>query len=248
MAGASHSNGLILRFICYGEPLQLKGDYKQMNAIDLLRAKREKRDKLYPIEIFETQQFRVKICYVGYSDDDDEWCELSDITQLPIPDNSCSRTTVNTSTAEVVQPYSLYKELGLKIKQSLTCGRKDSLLVKITMEFDNFLFKGGFQPIGIAANTVQGTVRYKIQHYTDLDVLFGKKWQYRGINKHGDYSYIVLNSMVLYLSKWRGLLEYCPPGGLITSARADTGNLLTFIFQRGYGNSSTFGKERERDI
>ena len=49
-------------------------------------------------------------------------------------------------------------------------------VVKITTRFDYFPFKGGLQPIGIVANTVQGTVRYKIQHYIDLDVLFGKNW------------------------------------------------------------------------
>jgi len=91
-----------------------KWDYKQMNAIDLPRAKREKRDKLHPIEIVERQGSRVKVHYVGYGDDNDEWHQLSDITQLSVPNNSSSRTTVDTSTAEVLQPYSHYKELGLK--------------------------------------------------------------------------------------------------------------------------------------
>ena len=227
-----------------------KRDYKQMNDIVLPRVKRERRDKLYPIEVVERKGSRVKIHYVGYNDDSDEWRESSDIVPLSIPNNSSS-TTVNTSNIPVppaVQPYSLYNELGIKIKQSLTCGRKDSPLVKITMGFDYFLFTGGLQQAGIATNTVLGTVRYGIQQYSDLNFLLGTRWHYRGINKHGDYAYVVLSSIEFHLRKRRSVVDYHPPespGRPITPSKLDTGYLLTFCFQRRYGNSSTFGRNRD---
>jgi len=83
----------------------------------------------------------------------DEWRESSEIVLLSIPVNNSSDTTVNAATIPVpptIQPYNLYSELGIRIKQSLTCRRKDS---KITMGFDYFLFMGGLQPAGIATKT-----------------------------------------------------------------------------------------------
>jgi len=220
-------------------------------ALPRIRRSRERRDKLYPIEVVERQGSRVKIHYVGYNDDNDEWREFSEIVPLSTPVNNSSDTNVNTSTIPVppiIQPYNLYSELGIKIKQSLTCGRKDSPLVKITMGFDYFLFTGGLQPAGIATKTVRGVVHYRIQKYSDLDLLLGTQWHYRGINKHGDYGYVVLSSIEFYLHKRRSLVSYYPPetpGQPITSSKQDIGYLLTFSFQRRYGNSATFGRNKD---
>ena len=71
-----------------------------------------------------------------------------------------------------VQPYSLYKELGIKIKQALVCGRKQYPVVKISFGFDYLLFKGGLQTAGTPARCVQGYQQYKIKCYSDLDSLW----------------------------------------------------------------------------
>ena len=63
-----------------------KWNYKQINDIALPRIKRsrERRDKLYPIEVVERQGSRVTIYCVGYNDDNDEWQEFSEIVPLSI--------------------------------------------------------------------------------------------------------------------------------------------------------------------
>ena len=116
------------------------------------------------------------------------------------------------------------------------------------MGFDYFLFTGGLQQAGIATNTVQGTVRYGIQQYSDLNFLLGTRWHYRGINKYGNYAYVVISSIEFHLRKRRSVVDYHPPespGRPIAPSKLDTGYLLTFCFQRRYGNSSTFGRNRD---
>ena len=220
-----------------------KRSYREMNTLDLPRVKKTScRNKLYPIKIVERDGSRVKIHYVGYNSSNDEWREQNDIITL----SDQAHSTTSCSTVTQVQPFSLYQELGIRIKQALTCGRKQSPSVKITMGFDYLLFKGGLQAAGIPKSKV-GVARYKIQQYSDLDCLFGHNWHYRGINKHGDYAYVSLESIEFYLCKRRCLVEYYPPQSAdesITESHKDTGYSLTFSFIRKCGNSSTFGKDK----
>jgi len=77
------------------------------------------KDFLYrQISVVERDGSRVKIHYEGYNSSYNEWREDAKIVSLsPSPEQSTNSSQVSTH-----QPYSLYKELGFKIKQSLTCG------------------------------------------------------------------------------------------------------------------------------
>ena len=67
------------------------------------------------------------------------------------------------------------------------------------MGLDYLLFKGGLQAAGYPKGLQAGIAWYKIQHYSNLDSLLGTNWHYRGINKHGDYAYVSLVSIVLFV-------------------------------------------------
>jgi len=178
-------------------------NYKELANVNLPRfARITQGRKLYPIEVVERAGPRVKIHYIGYDDSSDEWRELSDIvTSHRDPVNSHRNRMNSNRCIAQVQLYSLYQELAIKIKQALTCGRKQSPLVKINMGFDCLLFRGGLQTAGTPTRCVQESQRYKVEHFSDLDSLLGHNWHYRGINPHGDYAYIVLDSIEFYLHK-----------------------------------------------
>ena len=144
-----------------------------MNDLDLPRSKRtSSKSKLYPISVVERDGSRVKIHYMGYNDSYDEWHEVSDIVS-PSPEHSSPPGSSQTA-QPIQQPYSLYEELSIKIKQLLTSGRKQSPLVRISMGFDYLLFVGGLQVAGVTKRLVQGNARYRIQAHSDLDFLLGK--------------------------------------------------------------------------
>lgn len=54
---------------------------------------RGSQDKLYELEVVERDRanHRVKVHYIGYSSDDDEWRSESDIKIYPVQGNLCSK-------------------------------------------------------------------------------------------------------------------------------------------------------------
>ena len=136
--------------------------------------------------------------------------------------------------AETVQPFSLHFELGYKIKQMLTCSRKVSPLVLITMPFDLSLFIGGLKAAGKPSKTVNGNQRYTLARYQDVTHLLREDWHFRGLNINGDYAYVELKPVEFYLQKRHQMVEYF--GSMIM-------NVLKFKFVRNYGIMSTFGKD-----
>lgn len=209
-------------------------NYKNLSDVHLPRVTRfvhKQRDKLYPVEVVQRARSRVKVHYIGYDESYDEWHELGDVVTTNRRDPAGSRISVIQ-----VQPYSLYKEFSIKIKQALVCGKKNPqwLAWLLITCYSRVVFK---QP--------EGYQWYKIESYSNLDSLLGPNWHYRGVNEHGDYGYAVLDSIEFYLHKRPKLTEYYPSHSETTKVITDTGYSLTKnSFVRGYGNGSTFGKDR----
>jgi len=62
-------------------------NYRDLDTIKLPRAQRIK-DKLYPLEIVGRDGDRVKVHYIGYSSQYDEWRLSSDLETLKIKDST----------------------------------------------------------------------------------------------------------------------------------------------------------------
>ena len=208
--------------------------------------------KLYPIEVVESAGSKVRIHYIGYDDSTDEWRESTELVQLTSTRTPRVSTNSNTQSMQPIQPFSLYNELRIKIKQALVCGRKQSPSVVINMPFDFLLFTGGLQAVGTAKRVVHGNQYYQLQSYHDLDVILGPNWHYRGVNSNGDYAFVVLQSVEYCIHRRQKINEYFPSivaqstdGIEPTLHKLDPGYGLRFSFVRGYGNSSTFGKNKE---
>jgi len=125
------------------------------------------------------------------------------------------------------------------------CGRKDSPLVKITLI--TFFLKVVFNQLVLQQTLFRELCSTKYNITLTWMFYLEKKLALQGNQQTWGLFLYCLDSIEFYLRKRRSLLEYCPPespGGLITSARVDTGYLLTFIFQRQYENSATFGKKK----
>ena len=160
------------------------------------------KDKLYPIEVVEIDGSQARIHYIGYDNSTDEWRDLAELTTLPLTPRAKDNNSTNVHDRPI-QPYGLYNELRIKIKQALVCRTgKVSPSVNIDMGFDYLLFKGGLQAVGIAKQNTHGNyLRYKLKCYKDLDPLLGQNWHYRGANENGDYAYVILNSIEYYIHK-----------------------------------------------
>ena len=184
-------------------------NYKELADVKLPWTKQLRRrcsDGLYPVEVLEQAlENRVKINYIGYHARFDEWRDGSKI-ELLTQDNAAESENEH----NLGHPFSLYYELGTRIKQTLLCGRKESPHVRIDMPFNLILFNGGLGAAGTQFINIGGTHNYRIKHYRDLNPLLGDKWHYIGLNADGDYSYAVKETVEFYLHKRRLIVEYFP--------------------------------------
>ena len=228
--------------------------YRELADVKIPRMRRYKRcvtndETLYSIEIVQRKGTRVKIHYVGYSSSHDEWRDEKDVVVCTNNHEETASVSPRTSKkAETVQPFSLHFELGHKIKQMLTCSRKASPLVLITMPFDLSLFNGGLKAAGKPSKTVNGNQRYTLARYQDVAHLLGEDWHFRGLNINGDYAYVELKTVEFYLQKRHQMVEYFPTtnGSMVMKGSYNLGKasyVLKFKFVRNYGTLSTFGKD-----
>ena len=159
--------------------------------------------------------------------------------------NSSTTRTGIASLPTVWQPFSLYRELGNKVKSSLQSSRRESPAVKLDMTFDKLLFEGGLGRLGMEKRVCRGIRRYTIRAYSDIDSLLDKGWHWRGLNEAGDYCYVILDSVEFYLYRKRPLQEFFPSSPSCYSCDRDQGYGLVFTFVRGDGLASDFGRNQE---
>ena len=224
-------------------------NYRELADVKLPRARKKSKtesDELYPVEVVHSDsEGRVKVHYLGYSSCHDEWRDGSEL--VPLEPNSARETA---SDSNLYSPFSLYYELGTRIKAALMSRRKESPTVKIELPFDKVLFEGGIKACGTVSKHYRGVQRYKITNYTDLDPMLGNNWHFRGINSTGDFCFVILDTVEYYLHRRASLVEYYPrssnsalDGIDVTSRPRELGHMLVFTFIRGDGTKQDFGKD-----
>ena len=189
-------------------------------------------DTLYPVEIVSTATDRpgyVRVHYVGYSSTFDEWKPCDDVVTTEL-------------SATVDEEFDVNRELAFKLKSSLVSQRRSNPLVKIEMGFDKRAFDEGLKILGHLKERKRGVDHYTISNFSDLDSLFGRNWHYRGLNKHGDFCYVICKTVEFYLYKKRPLVQYIDQGGVPTKVSLARGYTLVFKFVRGDGTAAQFGK------
>lgn len=157
-----------------------------------MAGKGRKKKDLYRIKIVDEDGDKVKVHFIGYSKNEDEWMNKEDVIVMnPSPtnsvptesdssfgsssklSNSCSSNELSEHTTSVWRPLSPYNELGNKIKAALKSTRKESPSVRIDMSFDQLLFSGGLARLGTKKRVYFGRQRYSLVCYSDLDPLLG---------------------------------------------------------------------------
>ena len=93
---------------------------------------------LFPVKIVDEEPARhcFKVHYIVYGVNYDEWKDKTKIEVLGNHESSTEETELTASYLTLIKHYSLFKDLGVKIKQALSCNRKTSPNAKITMSFD----------------------------------------------------------------------------------------------------------------
>ena len=222
-----------------------RANYKEPSESDipLLKPKKPKPSKsdVFPIEVVDEDSTtsRVKVHYLGYSHSHDEWKPKQDIIDLVDDDPEADREP-----GGLAERFSLHQDLSSKIKAALNSGRKDSPVVKIDMPFDQVEFNGGLRIYGKEKRFLRGVQHYTISRYQDLNKLLGTNWHYRGLNRNGDFCFVILDTVEFYLYHRRPLKEYVSTELGIVMQNRELGYMLVFTFVKGNGTPDRFGTDK----
>ena len=197
-------------------------DYKRLAEPKIPRAIREKRadgSKLYPIEVCERQENSVKIHYIGYSDEHDEWRNSSDLVSIGSDGQQL----------EDYQPYNPHRELAYQIKVSLHSGSRREPEVRIELPFDRLLFEGGLKQCGRFLGKRGGHDVYTVRGHADLKPLLGDRWHVRILAENLDFCYVNMDTVQYYLHTRQALKDFDNEGSAIS---IPGGHVLVFRFVR----------------
>ena len=201
--------------------------------------------ELYRLNVLEQDIGRglVKVRYVGYGAEYDEWRMMDDIVELS--DETDDETADCQSSEAVFQcptfdRFCLYKELAYRVKSMLISNRKGDPNCRTIMPFD----KVSFDSLVLRSSTSNEYLHCKRKIYTltnlsKFDDLLGKRWYIRGLNVAGDFCYIIHNSVRFYLRNCKGKIDYqLLDDGTLVEQYFGKGCYLVFSFVRGDGVSS----------
>ena len=190
-----------------------KADVKLPRATRTTQA--TKVDELYPVEVIARDGDKVKIHYIGYGDEDDEWRDTAEIVETQ-PD------------VEPYVPFDVHRELGYQIALALNSKHRSEPEVRIELPFDKLLFEGGLKQYGKLLCKSRGHDVYTIERYSALIPLLGDKWHMRGLNERLNFCYVNLKTVQFHLHK-RQNIEVFDSAGKRT---IPGGYVLVFKFVR----------------
>ena len=181
-------------------------------------------NNLYDVEVVEEHDDRVKIHYTGYTDRFDQWISRSDVVYRP----PCTPMD-----CEENSPLYL---LACNIKQKLWPSKTEDPLVKVYMPFSEEAFRA-LATQGKVAGVIRGCKHYRIESYGALSEFLGDQWFIRVANIHGDFSYVILETIDFHFFRSRPLKDYaidfCEDGSLrFTPAYIEQGHSLFSICAR----------------
>ena len=212
-------------------------------------SKQSQSSKLYRLKILEEDKDNpdlVKVGYVGYGSEYDEWRSKKDIVSLAGNDDGSEddpREDSEHSDSDLEGPptmkqFSLYEELAMRIKSMLVSYRKGDPVCCISMSFDTIFFDGLIRR-GMVVTSTSRQTKYTLSSLTKLDDILGRRWYIRGLNTAGDFCYVKPGTVNYYLKYSKGRTEYqLKSDGTLASGMFGHGYRLLFKFIREDGTAS----------
>ena len=239
-----------------------KRDYKKMTTVVVPRAKcarltsrstkqdaqpsskssnSEPPNQLYRLNILEEDPSgeMVKVRYVGYGSEFDEWRPMGDIVDLTEENDTDDQTEDLFDVRGVLglparKKFCLYEELAYRIKSLLVSNRKGDPVCCVTMNFDSVYFDCLVSRCTLIKSSKQKC--YTLAALSNLTDLLGPRWYIRGINEAGDFCYVQPETVKLQLRSCRGKCDYqLLDSGRLEKCLFGKTDQLVFRFVRGDG-------------
>jgi len=192
-------------------------------------------DKLFRLNVLEEDDAtgRVKVSYVGYGSECDEWKGRDEIVVIESEsDGECAESE---GVILQLQPLNLFQVFATNIKSSLVSARKGNPCCRINMPFDCIYFEG-LKQRGVLRSSLQKNCYKHIYTLAKLNDILGHRWYIRGLNKHGDFCFVNPSSVQFCLQSTKGIVDYqVSSNGTIWRGTFGSGYRLIFNFVRADG-------------
>lgn len=203
-----------------------KIDYRQLlngPKIGLLRRGRGRETwpagKLWDVEVLDSKivdgRRYVKLHYCHWPSKYDEWKEEM---QVLIRDGNIRKCADS----------HFRNQLKIRIKEELHCHRKsdNKVAIRIPVQYETF---DSLKQLGKLHSPSSFCVTKD-----NMDKFLGRGWNYRVVNKHQDFAYVMIETIRFHLLERKPLEEYDMNSGQVKLLHR--GYVLIFSFLKGFGN------------
>ena len=185
--------------------LATRPDYRQLSDDKLPRnvprsskrykASSDTNDTKFIVE--DEENGRVKVGYIGLSNEYDEWRRLEDTVNIEEEEEEEEEDNDYLVPSSRLK-FCLFEELACQIKTLLFSSRKASPVCSLSMSFDRVHFDSLVMR-GIRKESKGRKEFYSLVSLSKLDDLLGERWYIRGINEAGDFCYAEPGTISFYL-------------------------------------------------
>ena len=220
-------------------PKRLLDEYNDLKRPSI--KKKPKIDKnLYEVEINEVdkQRKRLKLHFVGYSEEFDEWRDFySEGSYFPFVRLENIYVPGEESLQDRREMF--HGQLYRAIKRRLWSGRREDPETRIELAVERDVFSTGLAKI-TKSTLERGKEIYVVKNNRILDSILGAKWDERIFNSNGDFAYVEDDTVRYWLTKKASIEEYKFIGGQLVKSEIEDNYNLVFSFVRGDGNKRQY--------
>ena len=197
-------------------------------------------EELYRLDVLErdVQHGLVKVRYIGYGPEYDEWRLMNEIVELTSDKSSSDEGPhADDSTRDFFQYPAILDRVCVQgiVKSLLISSRKGNPNCRTSMPFDQV----SLDSLVVRSSMVPSCEQRKKKIYTLLnlskfDDILGERWYIRGLNMAGDFCYVMHNTVRFYLKCNGGKIDY---------QLLNDGSIIKQYFGKGYHLVFSFVRE-----
>jgi len=201
-------------------------------------------DTLYHLSIVQRkpEEGLVKVRYVGYGREFDEWRVEGEVINLSEEESDSDEGGYAGFRCPISCQMTVFNDLVYRVKSLLTSNRKGDPTCRIVMPFDQV----SFDALSLCCTLVNRAAKlpvYRVPDMLKLNDLLGDRWYIRGLNPAGDFCYIVHDTIKLYLKQAKGKPDYqWRDDGTIVKSYFGAHLQLMLSFVRGDGVASQWSE------
>ena len=229
-----------------------KPNYRELSDVQLPKERKQQANvqrkdlgndrTIYRLNVLEEDESRglVKISYIGYGSEWDEWRRREDLIELneeDVDDEDDAMDSCAMQQSLQMSPLNLYEQLATNIKLQLVSYRKRNPYCRISMNFNSIYFEGLIQRGSVISRTKHLKKQvYTVTNFSKFNDILGKRWYIRGLNSSGDFCYVKLSTVEFYLKHLSGKTDYqFSSDGTLCKNKFGAGYCLVFSFVREDG-------------